>query len=155
MKHVRSFIALVVAAVLAGCASSTIESRRKDRPAAYSALSAEQRALVDQGQVRVGMSQDAVYIAWGEPKQKTQAEGAEGLTEMWIYHDSTLDNHRYWAFRERTDSKTGRVYLDRTLENDFQIREYVSAEITFANGVVKNWRTRPMPVSDRHLIREY
>jgi len=49
------------ALILTSC--TTTETRIKERPAAYAALSPSDQALVQQGQVREGMSQDAVYIA--------------------------------------------------------------------------------------------
>jgi hypothetical protein len=145
----KPFLTILLAATtlfLAGCASSTVESRRIEKTAAYNSLPADQRALVDQGQVRVGMNQDAVYIAWGMPQQKTQAEDGKGLSETWVFNSSTLDTYNYWTFRERTDPK-GRSYLDRVMESDSQINSYVSAEITFSDGVVKAWRTFPTPPS--------
>ena len=145
-KPFLPILAVLSALFAAGCASSTVESRRTERMAAYSALPADQRALVDQGQVRVGMNQDAVYIAWGAPQQKTQSEDGGGLSETWVYHGSTLDTYNYWTFRERTD-RQGRVYLDRVMETDRQIHSYVSAEITFTDGQVKSWRTYPTPPS--------
>jgi hypothetical protein len=146
MKPLLILFLAVFPLLFTGCKSSTVESRRAERMAAYSALPADQRALVDGGQVRVGMNQDAVYIAWGLPQQKTQAEDGKGLSETWVYHSSTLDTYNYWTFRERTD-RQGRTYLDRVLETDSQINSYVSAEITFAGGKVKSWRTFPTPPS--------
>ena len=57
-------VVLFVCVLLAGCATSTIESRKKERAATYGALPLEQKEFVDKGQIKVGMSQDAVYIAW-------------------------------------------------------------------------------------------
>ena len=146
MKPLLTILLAAAALFLAGCASSTVESRRTEKMAAYTALPADQRALVDQGQVRVGMNQDAVYIAWGPPQEKTQAENGAGLSETWVFHGSTLDTYNYWTFREHSDP-SGRSYLDRVLETDSQIHSYVSAEITFANGKVQSWRTFPTPPS--------
>ena len=42
--------------LLAGCATSTVESRKQERSSAYAALSSEDKAMVDSGQIRVGMS---------------------------------------------------------------------------------------------------
>ncbi len=144
LRFALPFLVALLVAALAGCATSTIESRRTERLAAYDALPPEQRSLVDQGQVRVGMGADAVYIAWGKPQQVAQAEDKDGMSEIWVYHGSTLDTYNYWTFRERTD-RTGRTYLDRVLETDSQIRSYVSAEITMVNGKVTAWKTYATP----------
>ena len=61
----RSIVCLLGLLLFTGCATSTVESRKKERPAAYNALSAEDRELVDKGQIKTGMSQDGVYIAGG------------------------------------------------------------------------------------------
>lgn len=147
-----SFLALAL--VLTGCATSTIEKRRTERQPAYQALAPEQRALVDQGQIRSGMNQDAVYIAWGKPAQKLQSEGPEGLTETWLYSGSTLEDYRYWTFREYRE-RDGSTRLERVLENDYQIRDFISAEIVFTNTVVKSWRTLPTPPSRGGTVRGY
>ena len=149
-----SFLALASVLVLAGCATSTIEKRRVERQPAYQALAPEQRTLVDQGQIRAGMNQDAVYIAWGKPAQKLQSEGADGLTETWLYSGSTLDDYRYWTFREYRE-RDGSTRLERVLESDYQIRDFISAEIVFTNAVVKSWRTLPAPPSRGGAVRGY
>lgn len=130
--------------MLAGCQSSTIESRRAERPAAYDALSPEIKALVDKGQIKVGMTEDAVFIAWGQPSQILQKESQDGKSTTWLYHSTVMEETRYWSYRE---VYRGNVpYLERYLERTYDPRDYVKAEITFANGVVKEWRTLPRPL---------
>ena len=153
-RLLTALFAAVALATLSGCASSTIEKRRVERQPAYQALAPEQRGLVDRGQIRIGMNQDAVYIAWGKPAQKVQAEGVEGLTETWLYSGSTLEDYRYWTFREYRE-RDGSVRLERVLENDYQIRDFISAEIVFTNSMVKSWRTLPTPSSRGGAVRGY
>lgn len=129
----------------AGCQSSTVESRRAERSHAYAALSPDQRELVDQGQIKVGMTEDAVYIAWGQPAQVVTSEDTQGRTTTWLYHGSWLEENRYWSYREV--SRDGRLYLERYLDRDYNSRDYISSEIVFHNGVVVRWRTLPRPVS--------
>ena len=70
---------LFVCLLLTGCASTaTVESRKKERATGYSALTPEFKSLVDTGQIRKGMTEDAVYIAWGKPAQILQQENAQG-----------------------------------------------------------------------------
>lgn len=142
----KDFACLLVACVvLAGCASSTIESRRQERRAAYEGLSPELKMLVDQGQIKVGMSQDAVYIAWGPPTEVLQSESPEGALTTWQFHGAWMQETRFWTYREVTKDNT--MFLERYLERDYNPRDYVKAEITFANGVVKQWRTLPRPLN--------
>ncbi len=120
------------AVVLAGCVTSTVESRKKERPGVYAALSSEQKALVDQGRIQVGMSADAVYLAWGPPAEILEEENQEGHTTIWVYVGQWVEEYRYW--------------IGRRLESDFYPRAYVRAQIFFRNGVVVSWRTLPKPL---------
>jgi hypothetical protein len=130
--------------LLAGCATSTVESRKKERWSAYSALSPEEKELVDRGQIKVGMGQDAVYIAWGPPAQILQNQaGNSGVQTVWLYHSTTMQETRYWTFREVP--YRGHVFLERYLDRDYDPRDYVSAEIVFVDGKVASWRTLPRP----------
>lgn len=116
-----------------GCATSTVESRRRERASSYATLPPELKSLVDSGQIRRGMMQDAVYIAWGKPSQILQQENQEGVVTIWLYHGGWLEETRYW-----TPYSRGPI-------SDYQPRAYVSAEITFMAGVVSSWRTLPKP----------
>ena len=141
-------IGLVVFLVVAdGCSTpSTVASRRQERAAAYAALPAEMRTIVDQGQLKVGMSEDAVYIAWGKPAQKLQSGDASGEQVLWLYQGTTSDTYLNWRYQTmlRPDGST---FLDRTMDRNLDVREYVSADLTFQNGVLKSWRTLPRPAS--------
>ena len=54
--------------LLSGCAST--ESRISQHPEIYQRLSARDQALVSQGHIQLGMTMDAVWLAWGTPEQK-------------------------------------------------------------------------------------
>ena len=134
----------VLLAWLAGCATSTVESRKKERPAAYAALSADEKELVDKGQIKVGMSPDAVFIAWGPPADILKSQsGNSGVQSTWLYHGTTMQETRYWTFREVPYK--GHVFLERYLDRDYDPRDYVRAEIVFVDGKVASWRTLPRP----------
>ena len=61
---------LLAVALLTGCATTTtVQSRKQERMAAYQALTPDLRDAVDKGQLKYGLSKDAVYIAWGQPNQ--------------------------------------------------------------------------------------
>lgn len=122
----------VLGCLLAACATSTVLTRKQERAAAYAALSAEDKALVDDGKIRVGMVPDAVYIAWGPPAEVLESQNAEGHMTVWVYHGQWVEEYRYW--------------IGRRLESDYYPRSYVRAEIVFQNGVVSSWRTLPRPV---------
>jgi hypothetical protein len=127
-----SALCLLTALLLVGCATSSIESRKKERAAAYASLAADQKTLVDAGKIQVGMVPDAVYLAWGAPSDILESETPQGHTTVWVYYGTWAEEQRYW--------------IGRHLESDYYPRNYVRAEIVFQNGVVASWRTLPKPV---------
>jgi hypothetical protein len=71
------------ALVLSGC--STTESRINEHPEIFQSLSPNDQALVSRGQIRTGMSRDAVYLAWGSADQRVAGAMRGKSTETWIY----------------------------------------------------------------------
>ena len=143
----KAVMMLLLATFLCGCAT-TIEDRRKERLAAYSALPSETQALVDQGKIKVGMPKDAVYIAWGKPDQIVQSESDQGHSETWLYHGSTLRPYHYWSygFHGYAPYRHGHYYSPIPyLETDWYPQYYVSSEVQFENDRVKHWRSLPSP----------
>lgn len=142
VKH--TFAALCLVLLVIGCATSnTPEKRRAERAAAYAALPAEQRELVDNGQIKVGMSTDAVYIAWGKPAQILQSENERGAVTTWLYEGDWMKESRYWAYRQTGAGPD--LFLERYLINDYQPRTYVRAQLRFVDGKLKEWQTLPRP----------
>ena len=140
----QALVLCIWLSLLGGCATSnTVEKRRTERAAAYSALSAEQKAFADNGQIRVGMSMDAVYIAWGKPAQVLESESEHGAVTTWLYEGGWMQESRYWAYRQLG---TGRdLYLERYLINDYEPRSYIRAQLRFVDGNLKEWQTLPRP----------
>lgn len=144
-NRVKLFGPAALIFLLVGCATSTIESRRAEKMAVYSNLAAEEQKLVDEGQIKVGMSADAVYIAWGPPAQVIEAEDQQGRVTTWLYHGSWMEENRYWAYRETRAGGTD-LYLERYLISDYTPRDYLRAQIQFVNGRVHSWQTLPRPL---------
>ena len=134
----RSIVLLLAALLLGGCATSQqkLERRKQEKYSAYSSLTAEQRTLVDQGQIATGLPMDAVYIAWGKPAQVLQQETGQGHATTWLYEGGWMEETRYWT----PESRTSRM------QYYYQPRAYVRAEIVFVNGQVESWRQLPQPV---------
>ncbi|HEV8544276.1 MAG TPA: hypothetical protein VGR78_17950 [Verrucomicrobiae bacterium] len=131
--------------LIMGCATnSTIETRRQEKAAPYASLSPAEKVLVDAGQIKTGMSADAVYIAWGKPAEVLESEDQNGHITSWRYYGSWMQESRYWAYRE-TSRHGDDLYLERYLVSDYQPRDYVRAEIDFKEGKVVSWRTLPRP----------
>jgi len=135
---------LLAALLLAGCASSnTVAKRRAERAAAYAALDQEQRDLVDHGQIKVGMTPDAVYIAWGRPAQILQSEDQQGAVTIWLYEGGWMEESRYWSYRQVGYGRD--LCLERYLINDYQPRTYIRAQLRFVDGRLTDWQTLPRP----------
>ena len=86
------------ALVLSGC--STISSRIDANRAAFDQLPPQEQALVSQGRIQGGMSQQAVYIAWGQPQGKAVGMVRGVPTETWVYTQLTAAygpyGYGYW-----------------------------------------------------------
>ena len=70
-----------------GC--STPESRISEHREIYAALSPRQQQLVTQGQIAPGMSENAVWLAWGSPEQKVNGYARGHATQTWVYYTTT------------------------------------------------------------------
>ena len=81
------------ALILTGC--STTESRISEHPEIFNNLSPGDQALVSQGKIRSGMSQNAVWLAWGSPEQKAEGAMRGRATETWIYVNTTTYPYPY------------------------------------------------------------
>ncbi len=69
--------------IFTGCA--TTAARISNNPEMYQRLSPSDQALVSQGQIRPGMTPDAVWLAWGTPDQKIPGNARGRPTETWVY----------------------------------------------------------------------
>src|SRR5947208_15145413 len=70
-----------------GC--STTESRISEHRDLYASLPARQQQLVAQGQIAPGMSQNAVWLAWGSPDQKVNGCARGPSTQTWVSYSYT------------------------------------------------------------------
>jgi hypothetical protein len=152
MKTWQKWMVIFAAALgLIGCATSNVDSRKKERLSAYSNLAPEHKAAVDAGQIKLGMTMDAVYIAWGKPSQVVTAESSRGATVTWLYSGSYLQPYTTWGYSgyhgygpyDRYYGAGG--YPGPFLYHDYLPVNYLRAEVVFENGVVKEWRTLPSP----------
>lgn len=138
----KSIGCLLAFALCVGCATrSTIQSRQQERTAAYAALTPEYRALVDQGQIKSGMSEDAVYLAWGRPAEVLKGESGGNSAVTWLYARTGTQERRYWKLRGSDPANLRDAYrFLPTVESENVPMRFTSAEVVFENGVVKSWR---------------
>ena len=69
--------------LMQGC--STTGSRANEKSAALGTLPPAERQLAMSGNIQKGFSEDAVYVAWGAPSEKTVNNTARGPQECWTY----------------------------------------------------------------------
>lgn len=90
-----SLVAVCAALLLSGCV--TTQTRINQHPEIFQSLSPSDQALVSRGEVRPGMSQNAVWLAWGTPEQKIPGNVHGRLAETWVYMTYT-DAYPYGRF---------------------------------------------------------
>jgi hypothetical protein len=118
---------------LSSCA--TTEARISQHPEIYQRLSATDQALVSQGQIRPGMTTDAVWLAWGTPDQKLPGNVRGRPTETWVY------------IRYNTPPSYGGPYYYGPFDWSYIPPKfpYPSKGVTFSNGRVVFFRYLPSP----------
>jgi hypothetical protein len=79
--------------VLTSC--STTETRISEHPEIFQTLSPRDQELVKAGKIREGMSQNAVWLAWGTPDQKATGVAGGHPVETWIYNEYYYANAPY------------------------------------------------------------
>jgi len=102
----------------------------------YQRLSPTDQALVNQGQIRRGMTVDAVWLAWGNPEQKIPGDMHGGSGETWVY------------LRYATPPSYGAPYYYGPFDWSYIPPKfpYPGKAVTFSNGRVVFFRyLRPPP----------
>jgi len=119
--------------IFPGCA--TTEARISRHPEMYQRLSSRDQSLVSQGQIRPGMTMDAVWLAWGTPDQKIPANAGDGHGETWVY------------LRYETPPSYGGPYYYGPFDWSYIPPKFVypSRGVTFSNGKVVFFRYLPSP----------
>jgi hypothetical protein len=84
----KLLFALSIGLLFTSCAPSTPQTRIQQQPQKFEALGPKHRQLVEKGLIDRGMSQDAVYLAWGAPSRTFQGSKNNRLTERWDYSGS-------------------------------------------------------------------
>ena len=116
-----------------GCA--TTQTRISQHPEMYQRLSPRDQALVSQGQIRQGMTMDAVWLAWGKPDQTIPDNVGDRPTESWIY------------LRYETPPSYGGPYYYGPFDWSYIPPKFIYASkgVTFSNGRVVFFQYLPTP----------
>ena len=124
--------------ILAGCA--TPESRIKKNPEAFAALPSDVQESVRKGQISIGFTEDAVFLALGKPERRYTRQTEAGTTEVWSYVDyyTTPDRQRV-EYRGRVrDSKGVSHTVYDTVWVDVDVRhDYEKLRVEMQDGKVR------------------
>lgn len=80
------FLFSALALLLTSCASP-VQRRITRNPALYSQLSEADKQRVQRGEIREGMSKDAVFFMWGKPDRVSNGTREGKQFERWSYTD--------------------------------------------------------------------
>jgi hypothetical protein len=136
LVRASTFGLATAAIVLTSC--STPQTRISERPDFYQSLSPRDQALVSQGQIRIGMSRTAVWLAWGTADRKIMGNMGGGPTETWIYTYYASYPYPYYGPWD--------IYFGAPLYDPFcyswfpQSIPYPGKVVTFANGRVASFQ---------------
>ena len=156
-------LTLLGALLLSGC--ETPQDRISQRPEVFNALSPRDRELVSRGEIREGMSRDAVYLAWGAPNQRGPGRFRGSSAETWIYFSTSAGDYYpppiaygygfYGAYggsylhRHRSGRLHRHVYYDPFFDPWFYRRTsvvtYPERLVSFQNGRVISFQYLPEP----------
>jgi hypothetical protein len=138
----RLFLRASTLSVLTGMlilnSCSTPQTRVSEHPDLYQSLSHRDQALVSQGQIRIGMSRTAVWLAWGTTDQKIIGNMGGGPTETWVY--VYYATYPYYPF-EPLDEYFGAPLFDPFCYSWFPPSiPYPGKLVTFARGKVVSYQ---------------
>lgn len=107
----------------------------------FSKLSVKDKGLVRRGEIAIGMSKDAVMIAWGEPSRVFEG-GKEGKNrERWEYVKTRAVQDPYGPSPFYPSYRHGRCYgyRDPYMGHHTTYVSYTTASVTFVDGKVESW----------------
>ena len=123
--------------ILTSC--STPQTRISEHSDLYQPLSQKDQALVSQGQIRIGMSRTAVWLAWGTTDRKIMGNMGGGPTETWIY--TYYANYPYYPYYAPWDVYFGAPLYDPFAYSWFpQSIPYPGKVVTFAGSRVMSFQ---------------
>ena len=161
----QALLACAVSFTLLATGCTTTETRIAERPEAYRALSPNDQALVQQGKIREGMSQDAVYIAWGPPSSRLPGRNRGRIVETWIYDATAAGDYQgpflygsrygyglgYGFYGGGRRNRFGRghffydPFYDPFFYNSANIVRYPERTVSFQNGRAIAFQFLPAP----------
>ncbi len=143
MNH--KLVCAIFAAVfgLTACVS-TPQSRIEENPALFKSLPAKEQTLVSIGQIKEGMSQPAVFLAWGAPSAVAEGKLNGKQATRWIYSSMqpvyttppAFRGYPYWG------PYWGPRHYFYPYYSDITYIPVDTGYVLFINGKVKSWERR-------------
>ena len=145
MSRTNLILATCLLALVSSCAPQNPTTRIQNNRAIYDSLSPKHQELVAQGQIAEGMSQNAVFLALGNPDRRGQGRRAGRNFERWDYVSlqPVMHNHfhyGYWGGRRHYRGWHG-YGLGHTVE----YVPYRSSSVWFLNNKVDSWEFLSRP----------
>lgn len=129
------FPLLCLLAVLSGC--STVSSRISEKSAFFNTLDAQTQERLKRSAVKIGDTQDMVYIAFGRPDRIKETATAKEHSLTWIYnaYRSEYEGTRYGGYRRQgyydQHAKVWRTYYEPVRVDIYREREEEYMRVTF------------------------
>jgi len=122
-----------------GCAGTSIQKRKTERPAAYAALPEPLRAMVDRGELAPGMVTNAVFIAWGKPDEvERMLDLPEGPELRWRYYRNIIHDNPSYIYASGVGRSRG---IDVHTIHHTTSWKYLWREVAFRRDQAYWWRT--------------
>lgn len=140
MKSSLALLSLAVALALTGC--DTIDKRIEKNPEIFAAQDTPTQERIKKGEVDVGFTQDAVYLALGAPDEKKTKVTAAGREDTWFYNNYyedyegsvTVGYRRFVVYNPTTKRNT--VYFEPIRQDIYTPRVEERIRIILKDGVV-------------------
>lgn len=139
-KNISIALISMISLALNSCSMKTPLDRIAEYPQLYQTVPASQRSFVQSGEVRNGMSENAVFLAWGAPNTP-HVKGQDGKKSFikWNYSTQVPINsynsgpHYYIDGYNR--NRDHQLYAN----NQTSYIPKIYASVTFTNGKVSSW----------------
>ncbi|MFL6529613.1 MAG: hypothetical protein ACJ8HQ_10135 [Chthoniobacterales bacterium] len=162
-----ALVACAVSLTLFVASCTTVETRIAEKQESFRRMSPTDQTLVQQGKIREGMNQDAVYIAWGPPSQRIPGRYRGHLVETWVYDATAAGDYPgpfyyggpygyglgygYWGYGGgyRHHFRHGGYLYDPFYDPYFyshaNIVRYPDRTVSFDRGRAIGWQFLPAP----------
>lgn len=145
-KRICCGILAISAFVFASCAKDTVSDRIEANPEMFANLPAWEKPKVAQGQIAMGMSPEAVKIAWGNPNDIASGENKGKFTQRWTYSTFEQINTMPPMYPAWGGYYGGRYYRNYYYTPAmYYPTEYIpinTAYVLFENGKVVAWEQK-------------